>query len=122
RAARGDAALAQQDSAIQICFQGILAKRVARCVNDGRSQNGHGSRTGLLACPGQARTPVLLAKNTRSGVAGLSSFTGPPNASIAFRSASRTEIASMSGGSPTALLPSTTSGSLARSMNSILNS
>jgi hypothetical protein len=52
------------------------------------------------------------AKNTRSGVAGLSNLTtgraelpADAKAPTASRSASRTEIASMSGGSPIALLP-----------------
>ncbi len=60
------------------------------------------------------------AKKTRSGVAGLSSVTRPPspNAAMASRIASRTEIASISGGSPTALLPKTTPGSAARSRKS----
>ena len=38
----------------------------------------------------------------------------PPNAAMASRSASRTEMASIRGGSPTALLPQTTPGSVAR--------
>ena len=43
-----------------------------------------------------------------------------PNAATASRIASRTEIASISGGSPTALLPQTTSGSAARFRKSTL--
>src|SRR4051812_3825074 len=42
----------------------------------------------------------LTAKNTRSGVAGLSNVTGPPlpNAATAARIASRTDMASINGG------------------------
>src|SRR5262245_37202659 len=59
------------------------------------------------------------AQKTRSGVAGLSRAIGPeaPKAAIASRIASRTDIASIKGGSPTALLPKTTPGSLARDRN-----
>lgn len=48
-----------------------------------------------------------MAQNTASGVAGAPSGTIPPRpkAATASRSASRTEMASMRGGSPTALLP-----------------
>ena len=47
-----------------------------------------------------------MAKKTCSGVAGLESLTSAssPKAATASRMASRTEIASISGGSPTALL------------------
>src|SRR5579862_2073687 len=61
---------------------------------------------------GAAVSARRTAKKIRSGVAGLSNVTGPPppNAATASRSASRTEIASINGGSPTALLPMTTPG------------
>ena len=67
-------------------------------------------RAPLLRAPGGARWRT--AKKTRSGVAGLSNVNGrpSPNAAMASRSASRTENASISGGSPTALLPITTPG------------
>ena len=57
-----------------------------------------------------------MAQNTASGVAGEASSTMPPwpNAATAARNASRTLMASMSGGSPTALLPWITPGSRAR--------
>src|SRR5436309_12689762 len=60
------------------------------------------------------------AQKTRSGVAGLSSVTTPPfpKAAMASRRASRAEMASMRGGSPTALLPKTTPGSAERVRNS----
>ena len=62
------------------------------------------------------------AKKTRSGVAGLSNVKGPPspNAAMAARNPSRTENASISGGSPTALLPMTTPGWVACSSISTL--
>src|SRR5881396_958749 len=73
--------------------------------------------------PAAARA-ACTAKKTRSGVAGLSKVTARPfpNAETASRIASRTEIAIISGGSPTALLPNTTSGSRACSSSSTWNS
>ena len=64
-----------------------------------------------------------IAQNTASGVDGDESSTQPPlpKAATAARSASRTLIASMNGGSPTALLPWTTPGSAARSSSLTLN-
>src|SRR5258707_9817100 len=66
------------------------------------------------------RFAFRIAKKIFSVVAGTGRHTGPPppNAATASRMASRTEIASISGGSPTALLPNTTSGSAARSRKS----
>ena len=67
------------------------------------------------------------AKKMRSGVAGLSNDTTSgagrvaANAATAARSASRTENASISGGSPTALLPMMTPGWVARWSTSTLN-
>src|SRR3954466_6122408 len=65
-------------------------------------------RSASTGTPDKARRAAIAfrtAKKIRSGVAGLSNTIGPPegkhHAATASRSASRTEIASISGGSPT---------------------
>ena len=98
-----------------------VAEGIARRVEESGPQNLHGLTTARLRpCDARARARrgrAAMAQKTRSGVAGLSSRTRPPapNAAMASRMASRTEMASISGGSPTALLPQTTPGSAARS-------
>ena len=72
--------------------------------HDGRRTLDDGRQTGGLPPPRACWT----AQKTASGVAGEARSTampGGPNAAAAWRRASRTEMASMSGGSPTALDP-----------------
>ena len=123
-AARGHAAIADQQTAVGVAFQRVrFPKWIARRMKQGRAQQFAPWRGVHRVAPteltGDSRSARArsTAKNTRSGVAGLASITGPPapNAAIASRMASRTEIASISGGSPTALLPKIVPGSGARS-------
>src|SRR5580658_10042784 len=78
--------------------------------------------TSADTAPDSARA-FCTAQNIRSGVNGLSSVTTPPfpKAEMASRIASRTEMASITDGSPTALLPKITPGSAARSRNATSN-
>src|SRR5678815_2037165 len=111
----GDAALTDQQSAVRMGHQGtILEEWIAGRMEQGRPQQlarfgrshcGITSLRSLLAA--FAERACCTAKNTRSGVAGLEKVSGPPSpkAATASRMASRTEIASIKGGSPTALLP-----------------
>src|SRR5579872_3502259 len=128
-AARRDAAAANQQAAIFLMDErALVGERITRRVEEGRAQQfAPGWRTHWRAAPVASMALASwgararrTAKKTRSGVAGLASATGrfspgAPNAAIASRMASRTEIASINGGSPTALHPITTEGSAARS-------
>src|ERR1700678_4072640 len=122
--ARGDASIANQQAAIGVAFERArISKGIARRVKQGRAQQfapwrgNHRMAPTELASASRSARARCTAKNTRSGVAGLSSKTGPPapNAAIASRIASRTEMASIRGGSPTALLPYMVPPSAARS-------
>lgn len=82
------------------------------------------------AWPSPLRTSAFsrtdsIAQKTASGVAGAASSTltpAGPNDAAAWRSASRTQKASISGGSPTALDPYTAPSSVAFSISVTLNS
>ena len=105
-AARDDAAVANEQPAVFVARERAGRRETDwRRVKERRPQElARRSSERRDARRARART----AKNTRSGVAGLSKVTTvapSPNAATASRSASRTEIASISGGSPTALLP-----------------
>src|SRR5579862_1463448 len=89
-AARDHAAAVDQQAAIGKSFKRIsLSKRIARRMKQGRAQQFalwrgiHWPGTSLAAAPtvlaGESCSPRArcTAKNTRSGVAGLSSNTGP---------------------------------------------
>ncbi len=86
-----------------------VARGVAAYVDDRGQHTGPALPPEQLhrSCPVHQRTPSI-AQNTASGVAGEASSTlvpGDPNAATASRNASRTEKASINGGSPTALEP-----------------
>ena len=108
RTARDDPPVANQQSSV-----GFAAQRVAFAKGVGGRVKERGSKE-LRAAHRSATRSVRTrrtAKKMRSGVAGLSKVTTSPwpKAATASRSASRTEMANMSGGSPIALLPKTTS-------------
>src|SRR6185369_12067376 len=110
-------AIADQETAVLERLKRVVdCERVVGSVQDRSPQD-------LVLAHGRAcrsdRTR-WTAKNTRSGVAGLSKVTrsSSPNAATASRSASRTEIASISGGSPMALLPPIVPGCAAPERNS----
>src|SRR5687768_17312350 len=117
-ATREHAPVADQQTAVFVAHHraritDVERKRIVRCVKNGGAEKLHYLSASRRTC--------RMAKNTRSGVAGLSNANGSPspNAPIASRSASRTENASISGGSPTALLPITTSGWRAASISTL---
>ena len=90
-------------------------------VGGGVKESGPQQLAAFIGAPGAARADAT-AKKICSGVAGLSKVT---RSAVAERGdgvaiASRTEMASINGGSPTALLPNTTPGSVARARKSTL--
>src|SRR6516162_661096 len=121
-----DAPIFDQQTTIGERFERVLVpERISRSMEDRRTQQFGGgvfchARAAPRGCsirdtgPARARS---TAQKTLSGVSGLSTATTPPppNAAIASRKASRTEMPSINGGSPTALLPRITDGSVARS-------
>src|SRR5580765_2289310 len=109
-AARDDASVTHEQSPISVDLEGaVLAKGIGAGVEQSGAKELRSAAHRRAVRSARTRR---TAKNTRSGVAGLSNVTTSPapNAAIASRSASRTEMASISGGSPTALLPNTTAG------------